>query len=391
MYSNSESSDENLKSRSLGVTWEMLIARTERSKLEAIGIWSSNPWFPGTNPMLFRTETWKLHVMSYMTLLQDLRAVEETFTSSYTCLAPWSRDVSLCFKRSLEKGVVDPNHGYLMKFVIYLYMYPFLHIELPDVHLPSSKVACRSQLRWELGVFGVEKNDRPMVFFQLHYNLLLALSRNDRPWHQRCSHEVCCSLGPSPLVIETAFPVFCDPPRETIDYLNCDQPKWFCVFWLSLSWSAYELLSMVKSSRYSLWLDLTMTYSAVWYYHPIESPEDDLPSGAWPLLGPFPTSSPGSKARNLHQFFHGATRLSKAPKNKRCFSCQVLVLFMWKKNRPSRKLDDFNARTMPDAEDPLAAFCIGKNGEGKFGGKDVVSFGRIYRFMWLWVGEEYLK
>ncbi|CAJ1338162.1 unnamed protein product [Effrenium voratum] len=37
-----------------------------------------------TNPMLFRRETWELHVMSYMTLLQDLRAVEETLTSSYT-------------------------------------------------------------------------------------------------------------------------------------------------------------------------------------------------------------------------------------------------------------------------------------------------------------------
>lgn len=37
-----------------------------------------------TNPMLFRTTTWRLHIMSYMALLQDLRAVEETITSSYS-------------------------------------------------------------------------------------------------------------------------------------------------------------------------------------------------------------------------------------------------------------------------------------------------------------------
>ncbi|CAK9097251.1 unnamed protein product [Durusdinium trenchii] len=50
-----------------------------------------------TNPMLFRTETWRLHVMSYMTLLQDLRAVEEAFTSSYT----WRVDPSFVLGLSL--------------------------------------------------------------------------------------------------------------------------------------------------------------------------------------------------------------------------------------------------------------------------------------------------
>eukprot|EP00445_Apocalathium_hangoei_P023007 CAMPEP_0203893968 /NCGR_PEP_ID=MMETSP0359-20131031/36979_1 /ASSEMBLY_ACC=CAM_ASM_000338 /TAXON_ID=268821 /ORGANISM="Scrippsiella Hangoei, Strain SHTV-5" /LENGTH=590 /DNA_ID=CAMNT_0050816213 /DNA_START=24 /DNA_END=1792 /DNA_ORIENTATION=- len=36
-----------------------------------------------TNPMLYRTETWELHLASYAAVLQDLRAVEEAVSTSY--------------------------------------------------------------------------------------------------------------------------------------------------------------------------------------------------------------------------------------------------------------------------------------------------------------------
>ncbi|CAE8632384.1 unnamed protein product [Polarella glacialis] len=36
-----------------------------------------------TNPMLYRTETWQLHLASYAAVLQDLRAVEESVSSSF--------------------------------------------------------------------------------------------------------------------------------------------------------------------------------------------------------------------------------------------------------------------------------------------------------------------
>ena len=38
-------------------------------------------WASGTNPMLFRTTTWRLHIMSYMALLQATRVKRTVFCS----------------------------------------------------------------------------------------------------------------------------------------------------------------------------------------------------------------------------------------------------------------------------------------------------------------------